>query len=216
MTGGVPCVDASVADARRKVVLATGNRGKLREIQALLGDRWELVPQSEFAISLAAETGTTFTENAFLKAGHAAAASGLPAIADDSGLEVDALGGAPGLWSARYAGPGASDADNVDKLLAEMAHVPASERTARFRCVVVYVSSPADAHPIIAEGVWEGRVTSAPRGLSGFGYDPVFEDPSSGQTAAEMPATTKNARSHRGQALRQLKRLLEQAGQLAC
>jgi XTP/dITP diphosphohydrolase len=194
------------------VVLATGNRGKLREIQALLGDQWQLVPQSELVVRSAAETGTTFAENALLKARHAAAASGLPAIADDSGLEVDALGGAPGLWSARYAGDDASDADNVDKLLAEMAHVPAPERTARFRCVVVYVSSPT-AHPIIVEGVWEGRVASAPRGLSGFGYDPVFEDPS-GQTAAEMPATAKNARSHRGQALRQLRRLLEQCGQL--
>ena len=200
--------------ARPRVVLATGNRGKLREIQALLGDAWELVPQAEFSVSAVAETGATFAENALLKARHAAAATGLPAIADDSGLEVEALGGAPGVRSARYAGPGASDADNVDKLLAELAHVPGAGRAARFRCVVAYVRGADDPQPLLAEGAWEGRVTTTPRGHGGFGYDPVFEDPS-GQTAAELPAAIKNARSHRGQAVRHLRRLLEQTAATA-
>jgi XTP/dITP diphosphohydrolase len=191
-------------------VLATGNRGKLREIQALLGAGWELVPQSELGVRPAPETGTSFTENALLKARQAAAQSGLPAIADDSGLEVDALHGAPGVRTARYAGPGAGDAENVDKLLAEMAHVPAGRRTARFRCVVAYVRNAADPQPLIAEGFWEGSVALSPRGLGGFGYDPVFEDPASGHTAAELPPSIKNARSHRGQAVRRLRQMLEQ------
>jgi XTP/dITP diphosphohydrolase len=198
---------------RPKVVLATGNRGKVREIEAILGSAWQLVPQSDLGIAPAEETGATFAENALLKARHAAAASGLPAIADDSGLEVDALDGAPGVQSARYAGPAASDADNLDKLLAELAHVPQGQRTARFRCVMAYVSSAADPHPVLADAVWEGRVTLAPRGLSGFGYDPVFEDPASGQTAAELLPAVKNARSHRGQAARRLRQLLDAAGE---
>lgn len=197
---------------RPKIVLATGNRGKVREIQSLLGSTWELVPQSDFGIAAVEETGATFAENALLKARHAAAASGLPAIADDSGLEVDALRGAPGVHSARFAGPDASDADNVDKLLAELAHVPEARRTARFRCVMAYVRSADDPQPVLADAAWEGRVTIAPRGLSGFGYDPVFEDPDSGQTAAELLPAVKNARSHRGLAARRLRQLLDEAG----
>lgn len=205
---GAPRSAESAGRARRRVVLATGNPGKAREIQALLGDGWEVVLQSQLGVTPAQETGTTFLENALLKARHASGAAGLPAIADDSGLEVDALGGAPGVISARYAGDGASDQDNVDRLLAEMADVAEPQRTARFRCVMVYVRSPADPAPLVAEGCWEGRITRSPRGLGGFGYDPVFEDPTLACTAAELPAATKNAHSHRGQACRALQRQL--------
>ena len=195
--------------ARRRIVLATDNPGKAREIGAMLGPGWEVVLQSSCGITPIEETGATFLENALLKARHAAAAMGLPALADDSGLEVDALGGAPGVGSARYAGPGASDADNVNLLLAELAQVPDGGRAARFRCVLAYVKEPGDKAPVIAEGTWEGRITRVPRGISGFGYDPVFEDPDSGLTAAEMAPTLKNERSHRGQALRALRRQLQ-------
>lgn len=188
----------------RRIVLATGNRGKARELQSMLGSAWTVVLQSELGVESVEETGSTFVENALLKARHAAAVTGLPALADDSGLEVDALGGAPGVRSARYAGPTASDADNVDLLLAELAGVPPARRTARFRCVLAFVRDAADAAPVLAEGRWEGRITEAPRGLAGFGYDPVFEDPASGLTAAELAPAAKNARSHRGQALRNL------------
>jgi XTP/dITP diphosphohydrolase len=188
----------------RRIVLATGNRGKARELQSMLGADWVVVLQSELGVESVEETGVTFAENALLKARHAAAVTGLPALADDSGLEVDALGGAPGVRSARYAGPTASDADNVDLLLAELAGVPAARRTARFRCVLALVRVAADPAPVLAEGCWEGRITEAPRGLTGFGYDPVFEDPETGLTAAELAPAAKNARSHRGQALRKL------------
>lgn len=207
MSGATRSAEGAAHD-RHRVVLATGNPGKAREIQALLGDRWEVILQSELGVTPAQETGATFVENALLKARQAAAATGLPAIADDSGLEVDALGGAPGVISARYAGDGASDRDNVDRLLAEMADVAEPRRTARFRCVMVYVRSPDDPAPLVAEGCWEGRITHSPRGLAGFGYDPVFEDPALACTAAELPAALKNARSHRGQACRALQRLL--------
>lgn len=199
-------------ERKRRVVLATSNRGKLREMEALLGGAWELVTQSELGVSPVPETGASFAENALLKARHAAAATGLPALADDSGLEVDALGGAPGVHSARYAGPAASDADNVDKLLAELAHVPSGQRTARFRCVVAYVRDAADPQPVLAEATWEGAIAKAPRGMAGFGYDPVFEDAASGRTAAELPASVKNERSHRGQAVCRLLQLLAQRG----
>ena len=155
--------------SRRKVVVASDNRGKLRELQALFGDGWALLAQAELGIEGAAETGATFLDNALLKARHAAAASGLPAIADDSGLEVDALAGAPGVHSARYAGEQADDAANNARLLAALAGVPAAERGARFRCVMVYVDH-ADAEPVIAEATWEGRIARAPRGSGGFGY----------------------------------------------
>lgn len=190
------------------LVLATGNAGKVREFQALLGVAWRVRPQSEFAVPPVEETGATFLANALLKARHAAQVTGLPALADDSGLEVDALGGAPGIRSARYAGPEADDAANNAKLLAALAGVPEPERTARYRCVLVWVDGPDDESPLIAEGVWEGRILSAPRGHGGFGYDPLFLDPETGLAAAELDAAAKNARSHRGQALERLRALL--------
>jgi len=191
-----------------RVVLATGNRGKAREISQMLGPDWQLLLQPELGVRPVAETGASFAENALLKARHAAATTGLPALADDSGLEVDALGGAPGVRSARYAGEAASDADNVRHLLEEMAGLPASRRTARFRCVLAYVRTGDDPRPLLAEGVWEGAIATAPRGTAGFGYDPVFEDGQSGLTAAELPAGRKDELSHRGQALRVLRQLL--------
>jgi XTP/dITP diphosphohydrolase len=183
-------------------VLATGNPGKLRELQSLLGPAFEIIPQSNLGVSEVAETGLTFLDNALIKARHAAALTSLPAIADDSGLEVDALGGAPGVYSARFAGPGASDADNRDKLLAELAG--GANRAARFRCVLVFLRGRDDSSPVVAEGTWEGRIAEAPRGNMGFGYDPIFVDPISGLTAAELPPSIKNVRSHRGQAAAKL------------
>ena len=188
-----------------KAVLASGNAGKVRELAALLAVRAiEVVPQTDFGIATPPETGTTFLENALLKARHAAVISGLPALADDSGIEVDALGGRPGVWSARYAGEQASDADNLNLLLHELADVPDEWRTARYRCVLVFLREPLDPAPVIARGVWEGRVLTAPRGTGGFGYDPIFQPDGSELSAAEMPLAQKNSRSHRGQALRAL------------
>jgi len=192
----------------RRVVLATGNAGKLREFQALLGDEFELLPQSEFGIAGVEETGATFEENALLKARHAAAAAGLPAIADDSGLEVDALNGAPGVRSARFAGADGDDAANNEKLLRELEGVSGAARRARFRAVVVYVDDAGDARPLIAEGAWEGFIAHEPRGSNGFGYDPLFFDGSARQTSAELAPAEKNRRSHRGQAVRRLRGLL--------
>jgi XTP/dITP diphosphohydrolase len=188
-----------------RVVLATGNRGKLAEFQQLLAAAGiELLPQSHFGIEPPEETGSSFEENALLKARHAARLSGLPALADDSGLEVDALGGAPGVYSARFAGADASDAANVAKLLAALQGVPPAERRARFRCVIAFVRGADDAAPLIASGSWEGRILEVARGAGGFGYDPVFLDIASGLSAAELASGDKNARSHRGQALRAL------------
>jgi XTP/dITP diphosphohydrolase len=192
-----------------EVVLASGNAGKVRELQSLLGPGWRVRPQTEFGIVPVPETGDTFLANALLKARHAARTTGLPALADDSGLEVDALGGAPGIHSARYAGAEADDAANNRKLLAALAGVPDARRTARFRCVLVWVDGPDDAAPLVAEGTWDGRILAAPRGGQGFGYDPLFLDPVSGLAAAELGPADKNARSHRGQALRRLRALLE-------
>ena len=192
------------------LVLASGNAGKVREFQALVGAAWRVRPQSEFAVVPVAETGSTFFANALLKARHAAQCTGLPALADDSGLEVDALGGAPGVWSARYAGPEADDAANNVKLLAALSGIPEAQRTARFRCVLVWLSGPRDESPLTAEGVWEGRILTAPRGLGGFGYDPLFLDPGTGLTAAELTDDAKNARSHRGRALLSLRDLIRQ------
>ncbi len=189
----------------KKVVLASGNKGKVREInQILAGLDIEVVPQTEFDVPEIEETGLTFVENAILKARNAAQHTGLPAIADDSGLEVDALNGAPGIYSARYAGEGASDEQNLTKLLNTLAGVPEAERTARFQCLMVYMSHELDPTPIICQGSWEGRITEAPQGESGFGYDPVFFVPTHGCTAAELSAEEKNRLSHRGQALQQL------------
>lgn len=192
-----------------RVVLASDNRGKLREFTQLLAPLGiEFVPQSELGIEPAEETGVSFADNAILKARHAASGSGLPAMADDSGLEVDALGGAPGVHSARYAGAHGDEAANIARLLAEL-HArgdgfgPETTR-ARFRCVIALARSADDPAPRLAHGAWEGYIAAAPRGCGGFGYDPVFVDLASGLTAAELPATLKNVRSHRGQALRAL------------
>jgi len=190
-------------------VLASNNAGKVREINQLLGPAGISVrPQSELGIDEAEETGLSFVENAILKARHAARASGLAAIADDSGLEVDALDGAPGIYSARYAGPGADDRANCDKLLAALDGVPEAERGARFQCVMVYLRHALDPTPLICQGTWEGRILHAPRGANGFGYDPVFLVPGLDRSAAELDAETKNRLSHRGQALSQLARRL--------
>ncbi len=193
----------------QKIVLASNNAGKIRELQALLaGLDMEVLPQSAFTQTEAEETGTSFLANALIKARHASRLSGLPAIADDSGLEVDFLGGAPGVFSARYAGPGASDAANNEKLLRELAGVEESSRTARFRCVMVYLRDADDPSPLIADGVWEGRILHEPRGSGGFGYDPVFFVPERGCACAELPPEEKNRLSHRGKALRSLVDLL--------
>lgn len=188
-----------------RIILASNNTGKVREINQLLaGGQITVVPQSAFDVPEVEETGLTFVENAILKARHAARLGGLPAIADDSGLEVDALRGAPGIYSARFAGPGASDEDNVNKLLAELAGVSDTERTARFQCLMVYMRHADDPTPLICQGTWEGRILREPRGENGFGYDPVFYVPEQQRSAAELSADTKNGLSHRGQALRKL------------
>ena len=188
-----------------KIILASNNPGKIREIQSLLsGLAIEILPQALFTQKEAEETGLTFLENALIKARHAAKLSGLPAIADDSGLEVDALKGAPGVYSARYAGPNATDDDNNAKLLKEMASVEAGKRTARFRCVMVFVRNAEDDNPLIAEASWEGRILRETRGNNGFGYDPLFFVPDQGCASAELPPNIKNRLSHRGQALQTL------------
>ncbi|HEX9706751.1 MAG TPA: RdgB/HAM1 family non-canonical purine NTP pyrophosphatase [Steroidobacteraceae bacterium] len=186
----------------RRVVLATGNPGKLKEMREILaGHGLEVVAQSQLGIAPPLEDGDSFAANALLKARHAAAISGLPAIADDSGLEVDALDGRPGLHTARYAGPATDERANNDKLLAELAGVPAARRGARYRCAMVFVRDAADPAPIVAEAAWEGRVGLERRGSGGFGYDPIFIVAGDARTAAEMPAAEKNRVSHRGQAL---------------
>jgi XTP/dITP diphosphohydrolase len=199
--------------APRRVVLATNNAGKQRELAALLATRgFELVMQSILGIEPVEETGTTFEANALLKARHAARLSGSAALADDSGIEVDALGGRPGVRSARYAGDDATDEQNLSLMLRELVGVADQRRTARYRCVIAYVRSADDPSPIIAMGSWEGRIAHAPRGKGGFGYDPIFlplgATGSSAQTAAQMSDVDKNAVSHRGKALRHLLELL--------
>ncbi|MCC5795624.1 MAG: RdgB/HAM1 family non-canonical purine NTP pyrophosphatase [Chromatiales bacterium] len=192
------------ASVKPRLVVASGNRGKLAELRALLSEHCVLLPQDELGVQSVEETGATFTENALLKARHAAAVTGLPALADDSGLEVEALGGAPGVISARFAGPGADDAANNDRLLAELASCPPGRRHAVFRCVLALVRSASDPEPLLVEGIWRGRIAGAPRGTGGFGYDPLFIDTRSGLTAAELAPEEKNRRSHRGQAVRLL------------
>jgi XTP/dITP diphosphohydrolase len=196
--------------APRRVVLATGNAGKQRELAALLAPLGiELVLQTTLGIKSAEEAGTTFEANALLKARHAAREAKLPALADDSGLEVDALNGRPGVWSARYAGPDATDEANNAKLLHDLAGVPNSRRAARYRCVIAFVRDAEDAAPLIAEGEWEGSIGDAPQGTGGFGYDPLFWPQGLGRTAAQMEAAAKNAVSHRGKALAELLRKLK-------
>jgi XTP/dITP diphosphohydrolase len=197
----------------QRVVLATGNPGKLRQFSELLGaSGLVLVKQSDFGIEPPAETGSTFLENSLLKARNAARLTGLPAIADDSGIEVDALGGRPGLYSARYAGEGASDDQNLRKMLLELEAVPAAKRTARYRSIIVFLHGADDPAPLIGEGVWEGEIATAPRGSGGFGYDPIFIPRGATSTAAEMPADQRNEQSHRGQASRSfLTQLAERA-----
>lgn len=190
----------------RILVAATGNRGKLAELERLLdGLGWEVVAQSALGVDPPPEDGLTFVENAIAKARHAAERTGRPALADDSGLVVDALGGAPGVRSARYAGPRGDDAANNEKLLRALEKVSEAERTARFECAVVWMRHPHDPVPLIARGTWAGRVLEAPRGTNGFGYDPVFLDPTTGRTAAELEPRRKDALSHRGRALRALR-----------
>lgn len=190
------------------IVLASSNPGKIREIQAILTGH-PIIPQSAFNVADAEETGTTFVENAILKARNAALHCKLPAIADDSGLVVDALDGAPGVISARYAGIGASDQANLDKLLQALEGVPDELRSARFICVMVFMEHANDPCPVIAQGVWEGRILTHAVGENGFGYDPVFWVPEQGCASAELPAAVKNSLSHRGQALKSLTALIK-------
>lgn len=198
----------------RRVVLASGNRGKLREFAELLaGARFDLVRQSEFGIEPPPETGNTFLANALIKARNASRLSGLPAIADDSGIEVDALDGDPGVHSARYAGEGASDDANLAKLLDALKDVPPALRTARYRCVVVFVEHFDDARPLVGEGTWEGQIIADRRGSRGFGYDPSFVGRGESRTAAEMPDDEKHLYSHRGHALRAFLDQFRQRGQ---
>lgn len=188
-----------------KIVLATGNKGKVKELAKLLAPLdFEVLPQSEFAVSEVAETGTTFVENAIIKARHAARITGLPAIADDSGLAVDALGGAPGVYSARYAGEDASDKDNINKLLLALKDVPTPQRGARFLCVLVYMRSADDPTPIICQGEWHGHITQELKGNFGFGYDPVFWLTEQACTSAQLNSEAKNSLSHRGAAIKLL------------
>ena len=191
------------------IVLATGNQGKVKELASLLAAyQMEIVPQSDFNVPEVAETGTTFVENAIIKARHAAKIAGMPAIADDSGLEVDALNGAPGVYSARYAGENASDDDNTNKLLTALENVADEKRSARFHCVLVYMRHENDPTPLICHGVWQGSICREKQGEQGFGYDPVFWQEQHKMTSAQLPRDLKNQLSHRGQALQQLVPLL--------
>jgi XTP/dITP diphosphohydrolase len=191
--------------APAQVVLASGNPGKLAEFRILLSDwQCEVLPQADFGTPEIAETGDSFVENALLKAHHAAHHSGLPAIADDSGLLVDALGGAPGIFSARYSGPGASDADNNRKLLAELEGLTDAQRSARFHCALVYLRHWQDPNPIISQASWEGVILETAVGENGFGYDPLFYVPDQACSSAQLPQELKNRISHRGRALQQL------------
>jgi len=189
----------------QRIVLASNNKGKVRELGQMLAELdMEVLPQSEFNAGEVEETGLTFVENAILKARHAAKVSGLPAIADDSGLEVDALNGAPGIYSARFAGVNASDEANLQKLLFDLKNVPDEQRTARFQCLLVYMRHADDPTPIICQGTWNGLITREPQGESGFGYDPVFFVPTHNCTSAQLTPEEKNQLSHRGQALNKL------------
>ncbi len=197
-----------IRKATEQIVLASGNHGKIREIQAILAEH-PIIAQSELNVPEAEETGTTFVENAIIKARNAALHCNMPAIADDSGLVVDALGGAPGIISARFEGIGASDQDNLQKVLKDLEGIPDTKRSARFICVIVFLLHAEDPCPMIAQGIWEGRILQQPVGKNGFGYDPVFWVPDQHCTSAELSAETKNRLSHRGQALQQLTALIK-------
>jgi len=198
-----------------KIVLATGNQGKVKELASLLAaHQIEIVPQSDFNVPEVAETGTTFVENAIIKARHAAKITGLPAIADDSGLEIDALNGAPGVYSARYASDitdNPSDNDNTNKLLKALENTPDEQRTARFHCVLVYMKHENDPTPIICHGVWQGSISREKQGDQGFGYDPIFWQSDLQMSSAQLPRELKNKLSHRGQALSKLVKQLSAA-----
>ena len=196
----------------KKIVLASGNAGKVRELNHMLaGFEVEIVPQTQFKIAEAIEDGLSFVENAIIKARHAAKLTGLPAIADDSGIEVDALNHAPGLYSARYSGEGANDQKNNDKMLRELTGVPEAKRTARYQCVLVFMRDGNDPMPMIAQGSLEGRILESPRGMGGFGYDPIFWLPDHGCAAAEITLDEKNKISHRAKAMQVLLQQLKQA-----
>ncbi|WP_031434711.1 RdgB/HAM1 family non-canonical purine NTP pyrophosphatase [Methylomarinum vadi] len=195
-------------DKHQQIVLASNNQGKIREIQAILKNH-PILPQSQFNVAEAEETGSTFIENAIIKARNAALHAKAPAIADDSGIVVDALNGAPGVISARYAGVGASDQDNLLKLLQDLEGVPEQQRTARFVCVIVFMEHADDPTPIVAQGFWEGRILQAPCGENGFGYDPVFWVPDYHCSSAQLAPEVKNAISHRGKALQSLTQLMQ-------
>lgn len=198
--------------ARRPLVIASGNAGKLAEFDQMLGPlNFDVRPQSDFGVETPPETGLTFVENALIKARAAAEAADGPALGDDSGLVVDALAGQPGIYSSRFAGEDATDDDNIDKLLAELHDLPEERRGAYFFCCLVLLQHAEDPAPLIATGRWHGRILEARRGDGGFGYDPVFHDARMGATAAELPAGEKNRVSHRGRALDQLIRLIDQA-----
>ena len=186
-----------------KIVLASGNAGKVREINKLFaGTSIEIVPQSDFNVPDVPETGTTFVENAIIKARHAAKISGLPAISDDSGIEVDALDSRPGVYSARYAGEGCNDLDNNNKMLEELKGVPEAQRTARYQCLIVFMRSHTDPVPLITQASWEGRILEVPEGDGGFGYDPIFYIPSQNCSGGNLPLEVKNTMSHRALALK--------------
>lgn len=196
----------------KKIVLASGNAGKVRELNHMMaGFDVEIVPQTQFKIAEAIEDGLSFVENAIIKARHAAKLTGLPAIADDSGIEVDALNHAPGLYSARYSGEGANDQKNNDKMLRELTGVPEAKRTARYQCVLVFMRDGNDPMPMIAQGSLEGRILESPRGTGGFGYDPIFWLPDHGCAAAEITLDEKNKISHRAKAMQVLLQQLKQA-----
>lgn len=197
-----------------KIVLATGNPGKVRELAHLLADfGLDVVAQTDLGVESAEETGLTFIENAILKARHAAAITGLPAIADDSGLAVDVLGGAPGIYSARYAGVDASDQQNLDKLLVTLKDVPQNQRGAQFHCVLVYLRHAEDPTPLVCHGSWDGEILFAEAGKGGFGYDPIFHVPALGKSAAELTREEKSAVSHRGKALKLLLAAMKEKSQ---
>ncbi|QTH64642.1 XTP/dITP diphosphatase [Psychrosphaera ytuae] len=197
----------------KELLLASGNQGKVNELQEMLAPLgFNVVPQKQYNVGDVPETGTTFVENAIIKARHAAEMTGLPCIADDSGLEVAALNGKPGIYSARFAGPGATDGTNIDKLLSKLDGVPMEQRQARFVTVLVFMRHANDPCPVICEGYWDGVITTERHGDNGFGYDPVFFQPDLNKTAAQLSPDEKHARSHRGQALRALLEKFKQLG----